>query len=320
LLAALLIAHGSPGREMPRMYVHEWGVMTYGECQTEMSNVPPTYSAAAVRAPVVYFHGPEFTGTFSVEVGEGYLTDLYPAPDSGGYDRAVWTDLRGFYEQSRSPIARKAIRDLPSEFEEYLDSWRSVQSLVLSRGSDFSDRFLYYECVLGDSLLDLDRWVAPVRYEDGELLLRPLVPGLSEDGEVLVIMREGGERGYLKCPESRLETEISFDDLRPYSTEEVMRVLFEWNDEDIDFEEIVALWRTWEEFLTGPVGERETSAHGAAVIGRMDPEKLDQLCHLELITEEGYTVEYRRFVLSVLLLDQLSPAMRMVADETEDLR
>ncbi|MBD3370959.1 hypothetical protein GF402_11445 [Candidatus Fermentibacteria bacterium] len=319
ILAMLLIAQGRTDREMPRIYVHEWGVMTYGECRLELAATPPTFSPSAVRAPVVYFHGPEFTGTFSVRVPGGYLTDTYPVPDSGGSGLAVWTGLRGSYDL-RDEHTRRAIRDVPGEFEEYLASWRQSGSLLLSRGNDFLDKFLYYECVLEDSLLSPDRWIVPVQYVDGELLLKPLVPGVSEDGEVLVLMRDGEGCRYLRCPQSRLERRIVPDDLLPYDTEDVVRVLLDWNHEDLDLEEIVALWKTWEDFLTGTVGSRDMPPPRFAVIARMDPEKLDELCSLELTPERDYTVEYHRFILSVLLLDELSAARRTTPDEFDDLR
>ena len=77
------------------VFVHEWGVVLIDEViptvsgaergYLEENGMLQPYYSMAVDAPVIWFHGPEFTGTLTVEVQNGYFSLLIPLPVSESF-------------------------------------------------------------------------------------------------------------------------------------------------------------------------------------------------------------------------------------------
>ncbi len=88
----LLIIFGVSGfcetlDELPAILVEEWGVLTWSDGDPLLSSSPPVETPfptvpdplhPAVRAPVLYFNGPEFNGTVTVRTDNGSIFDIYP--------------------------------------------------------------------------------------------------------------------------------------------------------------------------------------------------------------------------------------------------
>ena len=88
----LLALSGSPvtATSEETVFVHEWGVVSIDEVipmaqgaqqgyLDEQGMLLPCYPMM-VDAPVIWFHGPEFNGTLTVEVQNGYFSLLIPNP------------------------------------------------------------------------------------------------------------------------------------------------------------------------------------------------------------------------------------------------
>jgi hypothetical protein len=283
--------------------VHEWGViqMDYGYqeavgaewCFPDENGVFQNGELMVVDAPVVWFHGPEFTGTFTVEVMSGTLTARYPEPDvieqshsllqpGVPSERAVWEDL---VFTNPAPADRESavdkFSDMPCQLENFSWAapwWREVPALTVTRESDgWSDQFIYYECTTGD-LPQSDEaltgsWANTYRgpalvfaWHDDELVAQP-----AEVGDMLDV-----KGGYLSV--SRIED-----------------TLCQWAGSNLKSEEIEALWLTWEPVLRGRCqmyGER-------VLLFPLSDKVVESISRLELNNDQGYFVEYHRLFLGL---------------------
>jgi hypothetical protein len=320
--AALLVALSclaQAGREAAPVEVHEWGVLVYGD-DDDMGltlGQPGPDVAEAVRAPVVYFHGPEFTGTFTVGLPAGDFTVTVPEPDVLECDKAVWT-LEGSWSAERESAARaadSALRDLPGAGRA---DWSEVPAMMLSTGSGELSRYLFYECTLDSEMLEPSAWTAPIQYDGRALLLPPMlsIPEAPGNPDLLIIGRSdngpvmwhGGGR---ELADSGLE-EL---DWTPYTRTDAMGVLLDWSAELLELEEVEALWDTWEAWAVRRDNPREY-----VVLSRLWPEKVETVSRISLETEEGHPVEYHRFLLGALVVAGDVPVRHVSPDWGEDLR
>ncbi|MBN1433746.1 hypothetical protein JW921_03240 [Candidatus Fermentibacterales bacterium] len=318
LCAVLLIAgafRSAPAqdREAPHVQVHEWGVLTYGtDCTPDLLSAPSSPYATVspfddgeivVRAPVVYFHGPEFTGALTVESGLGRIIDSRPRPDYLSSDRrkAEWRDLACDFSVSRWALERDA-REIPlTELDDltlYMGFWRQVESAVIRRGEDFEDRFVYYE--IGLDQLPL---TTPLIHSRGGSVLIPD----DFDGEMLVFRLT--DQGTDICLiEDAADATASPEDWGFHypGDDEVIDVLQRWAVDGLLPEEVLALWATWRGYLLG--GENFGRAAGSAVVlYRLPEETVEETCSLVLETDEGYPVDYCRFILGAMEVPLVGP-------------
>ena len=154
--------------------VHEWGVVELRQRSMDATGarwgcLSPDgtigdYIPSEVEAPVIWFHGPDVTGDFTVTVPAGLITTTLPSPDESGLveiptsnqsdrppvsrHRMVWRDLSISWMETERRIAEEHLpfaEDLP--FAWAIPYWRDVPSLTIRRDSDgWQDGFLYYEC------------------------------------------------------------------------------------------------------------------------------------------------------------------------------
>ncbi len=280
------------------VFVHEWGVVSIDEVipmaqgaqrgYLEESGMLQPYSSMAVDAPVIWFHGPEFTGTLTVEVQNGFFSLLIPLPVSESIDDgtvpvfpegdnyiAVWEDL-SFTDEAAVHSDRlndRRVESVEEGFEWAMPFWRQVPSLMVRYGpSSYVDRFIYYEC----SASNLFKEEEP----SGNRQLGSLVFH-AEDGEFAADL--------VVAPRNGIRVEFAVSD------EGILEVLQDWGDNEFLAEEIEALWKTWEPSLrTRCILYEET-----IVLFPLTDEQVESISTIELQTDQGYHVEYSRLFLAM---------------------
>ena len=318
-LACTSSSTASPGgdedKEAPHVLVHEWGVVTYGtDYEPELLSIPDMPMIVGgtddeeivVRAPVVYFYGPEFEGDFTVETNGGRIIDTYPVADHLSSDMTIaeWRGMVSDYAISRS---LSDVRDAGS-YEENgtgafiwpMGSWREVQSSVVHCGDpEIEERFVYYEVAL-DGLppsipLVHDRGGSPMLLGDfdGQLLLFHLLP----DGSTATCL--------FADPEEAAEP-MEHWALGPVDEDALLEVLYRWADGEMELEEIDALWSTWSGWLVSGM-DYGRAGGSALILYRLPPDAVEDICSLHLDTEQGYPVDYSRFILAAMEVPVAAP-------------
>ncbi len=317
----LLMLAGSQvtGTSEGTVFVHEWGVVLIDEvlpmaCGAERGyleengTLQPYYSMA-VDAPVIWFHGPEFTGTLTVEVQNGFFSLLIPLPASSSISDesipvfqdeenyfAVWQDLsftdelsiRGDIPADRRgvesatdelsisgdmPADRRGVESAEEGFQWAMPFWREVPALIVSYDpASYVDRFIYYEC----SATNLFEEQEPSEsYQNGSLLFH------EEDGELAADL--------VIAPLDRIRIELGVSD------DGILDVLADWGGNEFLNEEIEALWKTWKpSLLTRCILYGET-----VVLFPLTDEQVESISTIDLQTEQGYRVEYSRLFLAL---------------------
>ncbi len=303
LTMILLILAGSEVTEAAdeNVFVHEWGVVLIDEvlpmvCGAERGyleengTLQPYYSMA-VDAPVIWFHGPEFTGTLTVEVQNGFFSLLIPLPVSSSISDesipvfqdeenyvAVWENLSFSDELSMpgdSPYDRRSSTDDSVEegFQWAMPFWREVPALIVSYDpASYVDRFIYYEC----SATNLFEEQEPSEsYQHGSLVFH------EEEGELAADL--------VIAPRNRIRIELGVSD------DGILDVLADWGDDEFLNEEIEALWKTWKpSLLTRCILYGET-----VVLFPLTDEQVESISTIDLQTEQNYRVEYSRLFLAL---------------------
>lgn len=299
--------------------VHEWGVVEMDTYSTLAYGAPidsgnPLYYDLdyCVEAPVVWFHGTDFTGELTVKSPGGHLTMTYPDPDTAEFDTtglpvsAVWS-LQGYSailtEQTPVPaedllmieeavlLEWEGMPEQPSTgFDWAMDIWRSVSSLRLAGTTgNWKESFIYYECEV-DELFG-----TPPAGAGLDWLVRNLdVP--------VVIFRSGPEAYSLMYPAQMTGEIPSIEerDFDAYDRELMMETLCSWAGGGFKSEEIVALLDTWEEKLT-------TVPYGQTIVLFPIPmEYYDRISTLSLETDQGHEVSYKRLFLGLIILTEPS--------------
>ncbi len=297
----LIILSGSwiTDATLETVFVHEWGVVSIDEVipmargaqrgyLEENGTLQPYYSMA-VDAPVIWFHGPEFTGTLTVEVQNGYFSLLIPLPASSSTSdetipvfldeenyRAVWEDLSFTYEPAMPgdrPVDRRSLESAEEGFQWAMPFWRRVQALTVTyEAASYVDRFIYYECSASNLFEEHDpisscEYNAMVFYE--------------EDGELTADLAAD--------PENSTAIELSL------SSERIVEILSGWGGNEFQDDEIKALWKTWEPSLrTRCILYGET-----VVLFPLTEEQVESISTIDLQTDQGYHVEYARLFLAM---------------------
>lgn len=284
--------------------VHEWGViqMDYGFqeavgaewCYPDDHGVFHSGELMVVDAPVVWFHGPGFTGTFTVEIMNGSLTTRYPEPDhieqrhsplrtALPLERVVWEDLTFTSPTPADGLrADDKISDMHCEMENFgwaVPWWRQVPSLTITRESDdWSDQFIYYECTTGNRPLSDEAFC---RDRGASSYKGPALVFTWDDGELVSKRAEVGDSiGIPGCY-------ISFDQIK--------ETLCMWAGNNFKSEEIEALWLTWEPVIRG-----RCEMYGEMVLlYPLSDDVVDSISRLILETDQGYFVEYHRLFLGL---------------------
>ena len=285
LLAAAAIYSSLQGQDQT-IRVHEWGVVLVDEVIPMATGAPPGSmledpGPVLVDAPVIWFHGPDFTGTFSVELQDGFFSVLLPNP----FEAAdVLLDDR----EGSSTLARwNGLKCMSADAEdEYLDIpvgdgtevpgwdtnvWRRVPSLrVIHPGTGYRDSFIYYECSASGVVED---------------------PYQLPEGERIEVREYLGEL----MPVFIRDCSSAASDRTPLSEEEVLEVLARWGSGGFLEQEIRALWSTWEPHL-----ETRCLEYGQAVaIYPLSPEQVERISSITLQPDQPFDVEYSRLFLAI---------------------
>lgn len=249
VLAALAyseIAMESPQRELAHIQVHEWGVLTWNGGTAVLSSVPHTpapeseipglpsnHEEMLLRAPVLYFNGPAFSGTVTVKTNNGSIFDIYPgvpAQDQSN-NHCTWQVDCSYTDIEEYPDFHGIA---PGEWN--YDLWRDVYAMTVSMGDGWSDKFLYYE-------------TAPA--ETDFLPYRPGMESLCEeymDVNALVIRRLNDGIYFSQCTLKDVVygENIEYLDMTPDAIQEV---LYSWSIDLINIDEVDALWNTWSSWM-----------------------------------------------------------------------
>lgn len=303
LLAILIlsaIAYSDAERELAHIQVHEWGVLTWVWEAPVFSAVPGASSFESVtsddlmpgggdvmlRAPVLYFHGPAFSGTVTVKTNNGSFFDIYPSVPDADSDHIHCTWRVDF---SHSDI--EEYPDFhgmaPGEWNYAL--WREVYALSISRADGWNDKFLYYE-------------TAP---ETTDFL--PYTPGVESlceeymDVEALLIKERSDGIFYSHCT---LRDIVYGGDMEytGINSEDILRVLYGWSVNVIEIDEVDALWNTWSTWVLRD--HMSEPAYNNGLVMYMIPAELTEKLSIISVIPDGprYPVDISRYLIAAIPL------------------
>jgi hypothetical protein len=277
--------------------VHEWGVVSFTSFGTEAAGAPgdtygfDPFGMVCVDAPVVWFHGSPFTGTFTARAGMGFVSAVYPEPTEG-FEGAT-PQVVSWRIEGRNPVPFDEAPDphVPENtpFLWAMDHWRDVPCLDLFDGDgNYLDRFLYYETLIPDGIQARMNTVV----EDG----RHLAGLFSPEGLLITTGEDSEVHVYTIIPLPVLTDAIRL----PLESTEVNEKLCDWAGGNLKSQEIAALWNTWEPFFRErPAGERW-------LLFPLPPETVESISNISLTVDNSYfatMVEYHRLFLGLVRLE-----------------
>jgi len=287
MLAALCDTVIAPVPQFDVVRVHEWGVVWFGHDRIVATADPAStwdlYSGPytpdepiCAEAPVVYFHGPDFTGSLRVEAVTGDFTVSYPTPSAVTPDALVWRFSAASSEQQHPAEELVAERMLPRW---PVESWREVPAnwLVLDDGS--RERFVYYETEIPASEFPHARRIVEEQRVDQGMLIRPGPDGLEH---MPVAARDVWT--------AKLSWE--FEEL---TRERAVSTLCSWAGGQLKTPEIEALWDSWSGHLSSG------SMQGDAVL--LFPVPADQvwlITSLSMEIDGDLRPEFHRFFVGMV--------------------
>jgi len=288
--------------DMDVVYVHEWGVIEFDEAVPAAvgaqwgylndQGILEPYYEYEVEAPVVWFHGAECTGTFTVESHGGYFTALLPLPDlieeqeeersaSPEYypsQTAIWEVIDLTWQMPENeeslPVASE-----PEGFSWATPFWREVPAnYVAVPGEAYLDRFIYYECTFNTSS-DLFRGC----------MSAGSVYGYT--GEALVFQEENGE---LAAHLANVNGTVQIlHEMLP--EEEVLEIICGWAGNSLKSQEIEALFQTWEPSIKN----RCINLGMTTILFPLSDEQTESISTIRFEPEYGNPVEYARLFLGL---------------------
>jgi hypothetical protein len=291
-LADTVVAEYTP----ETVFVHEWGVVVVDEGYPQARGNPygridqdgylMDFPEVEVKAPVVYFHGEECSGDFTVTIPNGSFTSIYPFPDSavnegvfglatgGDVATAVWEDLKVVADTPVQPSGPVPVPDIPDCFSWAVPMWREVPANLLRyepRG--YADVFLYYESSLYDTGMFAGEY-------------------FGYEGAALVFFADDGQ---LACVRATVPGEA--DAAGPIlSDREIMEVLCRWGHNALKTEEIAALWNTWEPCLR----TRCEQEGRTMMMFPLSDEQEEAISHISFVpNRNGLLVRYDRLLVGL---------------------
>lgn len=283
MIVLALAGQTVPDREMPVVEVHEWGVIVHGGSCADLVTHPGMYATVeppdeplVVRAPVVYFYGPPFTGRFTVET-PGMFTALHPETAGQG---AAWGLTADWVEYD----ATGDMAYLPMVDGWNAIPWRNPQSLTLRTDRGIIDEFVYYECTVDPAALPVQPGDMGADVRDGFEHLPAALVIPSYAGPTVLPVRLGA----VECPMELMRNLVT-------APADLLPLLYEWSVDVLDIDEVDAMWSSWREWMSGE-GLPDPESGAALLVYVLPEECLADVSTLELTVEEGYPVEYSRFI------------------------
>lgn len=270
--------------ELPHISVQEWGVITWSGEDPVVSSSPETPvlfpigpggtdpDGFAVRAPVLYFNGPEFTGSVTVKTDNGAIFDIYPSvsDEARTHSSVSWNCSFSNERIETYPDYRGLA---PGEWN--YDLWRVDPALTITDDLGWQDKFLYYETA--PESVDFLPYLQGAESVCNEYLHLP----------ALVIKRRSDGVFYSECSLGELVygSDMEYSDIYP---EAVMDVLFDWSVGVLEPEQMDALWRTWSSWiLYDHSGQR---SYGGGMVLYLVPAELTS--RISTITVEPVETEF----------------------------
>jgi len=277
--------------------VHEWGVVVFGEYKAAVTAVPdPGLSSfiadpyfgidpISVEAPVIFFHGAQFTGDFVVEVVNGSIFEIYPVDGMRSeWDSIRWPDIQVFNPEEGTEYPD----DLPAEFllpYDVVCNWRTLECNSVRTSGGINEGFLYYECFLDTP----DFMKYPQLLAAGE--------GLPEGVDrVLIFLKpcDDMQEMYMVDPQS-IFTPMETEEISVYDRSRMMRTLSSWNTPGLYPGELELLWDTWEDYITAPSWEGD-----ALVVFPLPQDMINRISSLEVLPDGEFEITYGRFFLGMI--------------------
>lgn len=276
--------------------VHEWGVVSFTSFGTEAAGAPgdtygfDPFGMVCVDAPVVWFHGSPFSGTFTARAGMGFVSVAYPEPTEG-FEGAT-PQMVSWRIEGRNPVPfdEAPTPDVPGNtpFLWAMDHWRDVPCLDLfDAEGNYLDRFLYYETLIPDGIQARMNTVVV----DG----RHLAGLFSPEGLLIVTGAEPKIHVYSIIPLPVLTYALRL----PLESTDVHEKICDWAGGNLKSQEIAALWNTWEPFF------RERPADERWLLFPLPPETVESISSISLILDYSYAtmIEYHRLFLGLVRLE-----------------
>ncbi|MCK5117225.1 MAG: hypothetical protein KAR44_11540 [Candidatus Aegiribacteria sp.] len=282
------------------VYVHEWGAVTFTEenvifganplTDPNSDFIPPypsQWEEPVARAPIVYFYGAQFSGTFTVSVHSGNfietlpfpesLTNTSPMPPPQSYN-AVWEIWDTTQNQEY------LVEEYYCVSSDMLETWREPPSYVLEFSDGSQEKFVYYECALQPSSED-DFY--PVLLRDNGAVLDPAYSGTAmwfvKEGETVVLDRIMGDD-----PLQGIITPNGPQNIYP-------EILCDWAGGTMKSAELVSMWDTWEGWIFDGSWSGDT-----LLVFPFPGSTIEGMTTIDLRTNEYHSVEYSRFYLGIL--------------------
>jgi hypothetical protein len=286
-------------RELAHIQVHEWGVLTINNGDPVLSSVPGTPSPVTMpdnpgfssepgllRAPVLYFHGPAFSGTVTVKTNNGSIFDIYPGvPDEDrDHNHCTWTADFNYGEITRYPDSHGMA---PGEWN--YDLWRDVYSLSISNANGWNDKFLYYE-------------TAPESIDF--LPYFPAKENLCEEDagiEAVIVQRQNEGIFLAQCTLGDVVygEDIEYTELE---SQAVLGILHNWSAGILEADEVEALWNTWSAWILSEYVYE--SGYDNGLLMYLIPDELTgNLSTISVLPDEvQYPVDITRYLLVAMPL------------------
>jgi hypothetical protein len=301
LLFALADTVMVPLENADLVLVQEWGLIEISPSACLAVGAPegpslplPIDPSFCVEAPVVWFQGAEFSGTFTVQTPGGHLTVTYPVPD------AVETDDSGMPHTASWHLSASALPRVDEIVEQMEESrwvpapqdmggfgwaagiWREVETHFL-QGTEtiWMERFLYYECEVEDLLGEPEGNDSDWPFSGLQVPALVFRTGPEGQPETAACSIDGA------LPEGEPE-------YHPYDPDMLHASLCLWASQRIPSDKLTALVDTWEERLTTvPAGE-------LLVLFPIPEAYYGRISTLDLRTDQDLTVVYKRLFLGMV--------------------
>jgi len=300
IFAALVDTVVAPPPDFDIVYIHEWGAVTFTEEEVFFGAAPPggltevidpdVWEEPLARAPVVYFYGAPFSGTFTVSVADGDFVETIPQPwvpeavlpvtsNSDLPSVAMWRFTSDPYLRHEQPD-ESGINCIPDDI---LRIWRRPSSNMLTFEDTSREKFIYYECTLDRELCEdyLESVLSPGDPADDPSNAGPMMRFRMDAGTISVeIYGSGQEPRHLLNPLMNRDV--------------ILETLCSWADGTMKSEEIAAMWETWEDWIMSGTWSGE-----ALLIFPLPSDLVERMTTITLETEEDLDLDYSRFYFGV---------------------
>jgi len=282
------------------VHVHEWGAVTFSEenvifganpmTDPNSDFIPPDHwDEPVARAPIVYFYGEPFTGTFTVNVHSGNFIETLPVPSSlvstspmppeNSYS-ATWV-ITGTSNEQHRDITGIEYSCISADL---LKIWREPSSYLLDFDTGAQEKFVYYECSLHPSSGDA---FYPVLLQNDGAVLDP-----DYTGPVMRFLKDGDTVNMeLITAWTEPEQAINASD----QNLDVPEILCDWAGGSMKSEELNSMWDTWKSWIFDGSWSGDT-----LLVFPLPINTIEGMTSINLAVGSYANVEYSRFYLGII--------------------